>query len=175
MGRERLVSVDATCVFTHVGSARAAGSGTKRRGATGGGSADGGANASVAAVVDAPAEPAKGKSKWWQRVAVAPPPAVPAAAAAAVALAAAAPVAAAAAAVAAAATAAAVAAAATAAAAEERRARGAPLVPRGPKLTNRGTGLAPLWGRRRSQGVRKRRREMHRLYVQDRRLLRAQV
>ena len=65
--------------------------------------------------------------------------------------------------------------AATAAAAEERRARGAPLVPRGPKLTNRGTGLAPLWGRRRSQGVRKRRREMHRLYVQDRRLLRAQV
>ena len=51
----------AACVFTHVGSARAAGSGTKRRRATGGGPADVSTDASVAAAGVAPAKKAKNK------------------------------------------------------------------------------------------------------------------
>ena len=53
----------AACVFTHVGSARAAGSGTKRRGATGGGPADGSTDATVAAAGVAPAKKAKTKGR----------------------------------------------------------------------------------------------------------------
>ena len=53
----------ATCVFTYVGSARAAGSGNKRLGATGGGSADGGTDASVAAAGETPAKKAKNIGK----------------------------------------------------------------------------------------------------------------
>ena len=50
-------------MFTHVGPARAAGSGTKRRGATCGGSADGGTDASVAAAGKTPAKKAKNTGK----------------------------------------------------------------------------------------------------------------
>ena len=115
-------------MFTHVGSSRAAGSGTKRRGATGGGPTDGSTDASVAAAGVVPAKRLRTRAERRQRIAGAAV-AVPAAAAAAVA------------------PAAAVAAAVAAAAAAGRLARGLPHVPRGPKLTNRGTGLAPLWGR----------------------------
>ena len=50
-------------VFTHVGSARAAGSRTKRRGATGGVPVDGSTGASVAAARVAPAKKAKNKGR----------------------------------------------------------------------------------------------------------------
>ena len=63
MGKGRQVSDKAACVITHVASAPVAGSGTKRRGATGGESADDGADASVAATGDSPAKKAKDKSK----------------------------------------------------------------------------------------------------------------
>ena len=106
----------AACVFMHVGPARAAGSGTKRRGATGGGPTDGSTDASVAAAGVVPAKRLRTRAERRQRIAGAAV-AVPAAAAAAV------------------------------APETGRRERGLPRVPRGPKLTNRGTGLAPLWGR----------------------------
>jgi len=67
------------------------------------------------------------------------------------------------------------AAAAAAAVAAGRRVGGPPLARQRPKLTNRGTGLAPQWGRGRSQGVRKRQHKMHSLYVRGRRPLGAQV
>ena len=128
------------CVFTHDGPARAAGSGTKRRGSTRGGPADGSTVASTAAAGAAPAKKARGKSSTGvagSGVVPVPAAAAPAAAAAA------------AAAVAAVAVAAAAEAAAAAAAAGDR-APGLPRVRPGPNLTNRGTGLAPLWGRGRS-------------------------
>ena len=53
----------ATCLFTHIGSARAARSGTKRHGVTGGGSADGCIDASAAAAGETPAKTAKSKGE----------------------------------------------------------------------------------------------------------------
>ena len=50
-------------MLTHVGSSRAVGNGTKRLGVTGGGSADGGVDASVTAARDALAKKADVKSK----------------------------------------------------------------------------------------------------------------
>ena len=56
-----------------------------------------------------------------------------------------------------------------------RRTWGPALAPREPKRTNRKKGLAPLWGRGRSEGVRKLQREMHSSYVPGRRSLEGQV
>ena len=61
------------------------------------------------------------------------------------------------------------------AAESERRAWERSLASQRPKRTNRGADLALSWGRRRSEGVRKRQRELHSSYFPDRRPLGAQV
>ena len=125
----------AACVFTHVGPARKTGGGNKRKAGAGGESTDDSVAASGVVPGEPPAKRAKGKGKaGGGEVAQ-----VMGAAAAAVAAAAAAEVAAVP-----------VAAAAAAAAAAWRRAGGASPARRRPRLTNRGTGLAPQWGRGRS-------------------------
>ena len=65
--------------------------------------------------------------------------------------------------------------AAVVAEAARRRAWGPARAPREPKWTNKKKGLAPLWRRGRSEGVRKLQREMHSSYVPDRRSLVGQV